>query len=368
MRHVDASEVRYYSDDEIDLFELVAQLWEGRWWLVLAMFIAVGSALVYLQFTQPVYESRAALLSPTNSSIAVLNVGRVGRLENAQTTRFSLEAITAKHVYDIFLRHLNSGTNKRTFFEEVYAAREELELDALEQREYESEYKRFLNRLTIVPPSRNERVDYYQVVFNYSDPELASNWVEAYLQLAADRSLAEIISNINAELNAGIQTLSLQKSTLIEGAKQTRSDAMARLREALFIAKSVGITEPLVLVGREQNAERGVAFHEQNMLYLRGSHALAAELSVLKERKNVEPFVDGLRELEAELDYLKQLQPSAEGVAVYTLDEAASAPQTPIKPRKSIVLLVAAMLGGFVGVGGVLLKNAVSSYRRNGVE
>src|SRR5699024_1552538 len=273
-----------------------------------------------------------------------------------------------QNVYEVFLRHLNSGTNKRAFFEEVYAPREKLELDALEQKEYESEFQRFLNRLTIVSPGRNDRINYYQIIFNYSDPELASRWVNAYLKLAADKSLAEVVSNINAELSARIQTLSLQKNTLIQGAKQARKDTIAQLEEALFIAESVGITEPLVLVGREQNAERGVAFHEQSMLYLRGSHALEAELSVLKERTNIEPFVDGLREIEAELDYLKQLKPSADGVAAYTLDEAANVPQTPIKPKKLLVLLVSAMLGGLVGVGGVLLMNAIKAYRCNKAE
>src|SRR5699024_12261607 len=105
MRHIDATQARYYSDDEIDLFELVTQLWEGRWWLVLALFMAVGSAAVYLQLAQPIYESGAALLPPANSRVAVLNVGRVGRLGNDQPSEVYFEALTAQNVYQRSLRH-----------------------------------------------------------------------------------------------------------------------------------------------------------------------------------------------------------------------------------------------------------------------
>lgn len=367
MQHTDVSNTGHYHDDEIDLFELAAQLWDGRWLIVLTTAVAFALALVYLQFAQPVYESEATLLPPTGSSIATLNVGRAGRIVDVSAVRLEriapLKPVEASDIYRIFLRHLNSGTNKRLFFEEVYATRERLEVENLEEPDYEREYQRFLNHLSIVAPGRNQTPDYYQVVFTYSDPELAASWVESYIELAADKALAEIMANIGAELMAREYTLNLQKSTLVERAQQDQQDTIAQLEEAFAIAEAIGIKEPLVLMGREQNTERGVAFQERNMLYLRGSRALSAELKALKARKNIEPFIEGLREIESELAYLNQVRPDAEGVFVYTLDEAATVPQSPIKPRKLIILLISIMAGGILGVFSVLLLNGIKSYQ-----
>lgn len=354
----------YYADDEIDLFELAMQLWEKRWWLVGFVVVSAMLAFGYLQITKPVYESRAVVLPPTGANIAPLNVGRLDSHDEDQAFS-ALKPLTTKEVYDTFIRHLRSGASKVAFFEEVYAAREELELASLDELEYEQEYKRFLKRLSIVAPGRNEPQDYYQVVFQYTDPEYTALWAQSYVDRAAEKTLKEIVANLEAERQVRLDNLEFLRDTLVESESRGQEARIAQLEEALSIAEAIGATEPLVLLQGEQARKRGIAVREDDMLYLRGSRALSAELEALKARKNVEPFVNGLRTIDAELSYLKKVQPRTEGVAVYTLDEAPNVPQIPIKPRKRIVLLVAVMAGGAFGALFILLMNAFRQHQRN---
>lgn len=360
MKGVEPAQAQFYDDDQIDLFELIMLLWDKKWLIVSTTALFLCIAAIYLRIVEPVYESSAALLPPATSSIAAFNLGRVGRLSDIGASR--LKEVTSADVYSIFIRHLNSGVTKRAFFEGVYADREAIELAELDQKQYESEYNRFLQRLSVQAPNRREEPDFYRVTFSYTDPVLATNWVDSYLALAAQKAINEISANIGAELSARKETLTLQKAALIERAKVLQEDLEAQLGEALMIAKAVGITEPLMLIGKDHD----VAIYEKNMLYLRGSQALEAELNALQQRKEIAPFVSGLREIEAELGYLNSIKLVTDNVAVYTLDEAAEIPQTPVKPRTALVLLVALLLGGFLGVAIALLANAVENYRREG--
>lgn len=360
VRGVESAQAQFYDDDQIDLFELIMLLWDKKWLIISTTALFVCVAAIYLRIVQPVYESSAALLPPATSSIAAFNLGRVGRLSDIGASR--LKEVSSVDVYSIFIRHLNSGVTKRAFFEGVYADREAIELAELDQKQYESEYSRFLQRLSVQAPNRREEPDFYRVTFSYTDPVLAANWVNSYLALAAQKAIHEISVNISAELSARKETLTLQKATLIERAKVLQEDLEAQLGEALMIAKAVGITEPLMLIGKDHD----VAIYEKNMLYLRGSQALEAELSALQQRKEIAPFVNGLREIEAELSYLNSIKLVTDNVTVYTLDESAEIPQTPVKPRSALVLLVALLLGGFLGVAIALLVNAVENYRREG--
>ena len=100
-----------------------------------------------------------------------------------------------------------------------------------------------------------------------------------------------------------------------------------------------------------------------NLMYMRGAKAIRAELHVLQNRKNDDPFIAGLRELENQLDFLAKVSVSPDGVAVFTLDSAAEAAETPIKPKQALILALGLVLGGILGVFIALIRGMLAKRR-----
>ena len=48
-----------YPDDEIDLRQLVATLWDGRWWIIATTFLGSAIAIAYALLATPVYRAEA---------------------------------------------------------------------------------------------------------------------------------------------------------------------------------------------------------------------------------------------------------------------------------------------------------------------
>ena len=80
---------------------------------------------------------------------------------------------------------------------------------------------------------------------------------------------------------------------------------------------------------------------------------LAAELAALQNRKSDDAFIAGLREWQQEVSRLKQIQFTPEQFQPFTLDGAVNKPNSPIKPKKTLVLALSIVLGLFLGVFAV---------------
>ena len=77
---------------------------------------------------------------------------------------------------------------------------------------------------------------------------------------------------------------------------------------------------------------------------------------MLEKRGNDDPFISDLRDLENQLDFLKQIDVNPDDVSVFTLDSRAEVPETPVKPNKKMILILGIILGGMVGVFAALIR------------
>lgn len=103
------------------------------------------------------------------------------------------------------------------------------------------------------------------------------------------------------------------------------------------------------------------------MEYMRGSKAIDAELSVLKNRQKDDPFIAGLRDIQEQVEYLKSIKIDPELVKVVRVDQSAQVPTSPIKPNKKLIVAVALVLGGMLGVFIALIRSAIKKRRAQAV-
>jgi LPS O-antigen subunit length determinant protein (WzzB/FepE family) len=182
-----------------------------------------------------------------------------------------------------------------------------------------------------------------------------------------------------------------------------REDRMAQLRDAVETAETLGLEEPtsLAALSLAKGARDGLqvtnlqaAEGADQPLFLRGTTLLRAELAELTRRASDDAYAPKVRELESQLQLLENnrevetlssrenftpftsdaadlqadiaslealLARDFTQVEVLRIDQRASPPAAPVAPRRALILALALVLGGMVGVLVALVRNAVAA-------
>ncbi|MDX1722552.1 MAG: LPS O-antigen chain length determinant protein WzzB [Pseudomonas sp.] len=332
------------NDDEIDLVELFYGLWTQKWLIVLITLVFAAGAASYAFFSKPVYEVRAAVLPPSLSDIASFNLGRTGE--------DGLKPFSVDDVYAVFTRNLQSEKSKRQFFRDVYLPSLN---DAQHSGSQDGLYSAFGGRFSVKSLDKNQP-ERYSIVVEHNNPELASNWAKQYIDQVAERSLDEMLQNSERELAVQARNIEQQIKSERASAKARRNDRTRQLQEALTVAEAIGLDNPPVITGRVSNDSELSAFMDGSLMYMRGAKALRAEIQVLLARTSDDPFIPGLRNLEARYQSFAGVSVDPSNVAVFRQDGDVDVPDQPIKPKKPLIVALGVVLGGMLGVFVALIR------------
>ncbi|MEN5201199.1 Wzz/FepE/Etk N-terminal domain-containing protein [Pseudomonas wadenswilerensis] len=322
--------------DEIDLIDLFRCIGEQRWLVLAVLVLALVVASGYAFLSRPIYEARGYVIPPTQNGIADFNYGR--------TKESGLEPFSVKDVYEVFLRNLQGESLRREFFENQYLT----SLTEAQRSEPQSLlYQRFSREVTVLPADKAAS-DRYVVVVRNSDPVKAAEWTKLYIERAGQQATSEMVRNATREAEVRARNISQQISNMRESGQKVREDLIVRLREALRVAKSIGLENPPIISG-DLTAEVSAKM-DGELAYMRGSKALLAEIENLEQRRSDDPFIERLRELQTSYSFYSGLDVSPENVSVYRVDGVVELPDEPVKPKKLLIVGAATVLGAGLGL------------------
>ncbi|NYT84325.1 LPS O-antigen chain length determinant protein WzzB [Pollutimonas harenae] len=337
--------------DEIDLRELLCTLWKAKWLIVATTLVVAGAAAAYTFLSPPIYETRLQTLPPTPSGLASYNMANqlsgpaisgvgINGSDNA------VAAITPDDAYNTFLRNLNSVTLRQQFFTKIYLpAHPGSDTPASQDRLW----KRFNKELNIKLPQQKDDDELMTLALQGEDPATIADWANRYVQAAITISQKELLETLSSAIQLRLQSTQDQIATLRKVAETTRQDSIARLKEALTLAESIGLSTP-------PDTGNLITSYTGATTYLRGSKALRAELKLLEQRQSDDPYIEELPNLLKKQSLLQKIDLAPQHVAVATIDQAATVPQEPIKPRKMLILALGIILGGMLGIFTALIR------------
>ncbi|WP_413794624.1 MULTISPECIES: LPS O-antigen chain length determinant protein WzzB [unclassified Pseudomonas] len=340
-------------DNEIDLIELVRVLWAQKWLILgVTLLVTVGAGF-YAFLSKPVYEVKLFIMPPTQNDIAELNYGRGKSTE--------LDIYSIKYVYDVFARNLQGESLRQKFFNEVYLP----SLDEAERKgALDRLYERFSRELAIKGPGK-DTPDRFSITVQGVNPVRATEWARSYVQRASEAAESELVKNITAEASVRARNLEQRIISLRENAQRVREDRIQQLREALKVAESIGLTSPTV----NSTAAVDITVETGNKMdYQRGSKALAAEIDALESRSSDDAFIKDLRSLQMRYNFYRKLNIDAESMAVYRQDGSVEVPESPIKPRKGLILMIGFVAGAILGLLIAAIRLALGWARVKKVE
>ncbi|MHC8355023.1 GNVR domain-containing protein [Pseudomonas sp. LB3P81] len=198
----------------------------------------------------------------------------------------------------------------------------------------------------------------------------------------------------------GVKRAQLQDElkALRQQLKTRRNDRITQLNEAITIAESLGIrkpTSPSALADVDGSISSSVlrvgVTNQQVPLYFLGVEALDAErrvlqhrmsddfteariaqitkelsllqsnhqVEILAQRKNEDMFLSDIQSLRAEAVRLRNLDIDISRINLVTIDRQALTPLAPVKPKKSIIIVLAVILGVVLGSVLVLIRHSL---------
>ena len=407
-------------NDEIDLFELFESLWKEKVLIVAITFVITLLGGGYALLAKPTYEVSVKLNPEASEAVQILS-----GLSFGDSLKISVDNYVRFIESPAFLEALyNQG-----YFDELFGDKKPGS-DEAALRGISGLFK--VNQLG---DKKQTSIYPYEVLLLVSDPLVGEHLLNQVLSLADNQLSYDARSKYDSLKANRITRLLKQKQTLeaellakrndeitrLEEADQLAlreleeqlkiktasyfeglSDRMKSLEEAIAIAKSLNLVEPVALdrlvrknerLGANQVVEV-VSASKDDPLYMRGTRLLSAELGqlrsrpkdympdpeikkikddiealrlnnqveILKSRKSDESFNETLQSIRAELAKL-QAESYPDNLQFQFANGKAIAGSSPIKPKKLLILALSVVIGGLVGIVVALVNSTRKKYQ-----
>jgi len=377
-------------NDEIDLADLVRSLWNGKWLVIGVAFGTVMLALAYLVLVPKTYTG--------SFEIAALPSVKADVYTELNATEFM--AVDEQVLLSAFIDDVRSYDGIESFIKSYgYIAQQEDETD----REFAFRLRSTAYDFSLVPPTpltaKNFQPNWVLNVTTQK-PDMAT-------QILAD-SLMLSNQNINEQMGGAfqrrsneqtrknkfaIEDLELKKQRVLSQYDFNKKSKLALLNEQAQIARSLDIgkgslslptqsyvkSSTTVFTTVDEDNQRKTnqnepyvasAANNEALLYLRGYVAIEKEIMMLQSRKSPEAFIPQLAIIEdLKLQLLQDPTVSRANelfantpigseefsAAVYDLASL----EYKSKTKATLVLALAIVLGGMLGIFVLLIRNAL---------
>nr|WP_279161753.1 Wzz/FepE/Etk N-terminal domain-containing protein [Plesiomonas shigelloides] len=334
------------ADDEIDLFELMATLWKKKGIIVLVTFLTTALAAGYAFTAKEQWTSEAIVTVPSAAAVSNLYAGYrllnqndkvvpISDIQNSVFKRFLDDSAS----YDNLARYLADTA----YFKGLVSGKTEKEKSLL--------LDNWIKQITIQPVDKNV-ADKVRVALPADNASQAQQLLRQYLVQRSRQAVQQSYADLEQQIKAQQASLTDAMSASRTVAEVKRQTEIADIESALLIAEKAGITKPELSSGMEL---------KPNNLFLLGSGPLSAMLQGIKKQPLV--LSDKYYEQQTNLYSLEKYQPNSEQVSAFNYLKAASEPVTKDKPKKALILVLGALLGGMLGVAGVLIQSVISSRK-----
>ncbi|WP_369600003.1 Wzz/FepE/Etk N-terminal domain-containing protein [Hahella sp. SMD15-11] len=338
------------ADDEIDLGELVRNLWASRGLIAGITLLCLALAGGYLAITPPVYISDARVDEPSTQQTLTLAPQPIDNF-----------TLTSEVLFKRFVQLVESKTLQADYFQSQLP--EDLKGDADATKGWiESRLKAF----KVTRPRSKDGDTAVTLSLEANSADQAQTDLSELIKRANATALRLLEEDYRAVLDANIRTLERKIIELRATHNETVRARIAQLDEALQIARKLGIEqdESFKAVGGALSPEGapnragGVIQVVDIPLYLKGTRTLSALKASWEARLNQDAFVAGLAEVKAKLDTLKRIETKTFAGQTFTLIDPPSNPLDPAKPKRALVMALAGVLGLMLGVFAALIRRA----------
>lgn len=336
---------QYIAEDEINLIDLWTVIACRKVLVFGVMLACLVVSAVYAMLAPPIYKANAHLLPPLLSQLGGLDT----------------QIYTPDVVYNLFKQEFQSRTLRRLYFDKHKLLARLASGDVNADDVFK---KMFDKKITI-----SGRKGPVTVSFEGRNPKLAAQWINGLVDMANQKTAQILVNDSNFNRKAKIKALLDKINVARISYKQRKNDKVAKLKEAIRIAKDLGIKGILAMPNKKSLAIDPSSSSMQNPseggdLYMMGYKALSEQLKMLRQRKNEDSYVPGLRDMEEKVSLLKSMRLDPALISPVRIDQQATVPDHHIKPKRRLIVLSGLIVGLMVGVFGAFVMEFFAQVKR----
>lgn len=308
--------------EQIDLIDLVVQLWRGKVTIIVCVVVAIVLAVGYLAVAKEKWTSTAIITQPDVAQIATYN--------NALNIVYGS---SAPKVSDLQTNVIGRFSTSLSALAEALDNQEEPE------------------KLTIEQSVKGQPLP-LAVSYVSNSAEGAQRQLAEYIQQTDEKVAKEL--KLDLTDNIKLQTTTLEDSLKTQEvvAQEQKELRIKQIQEALRYAEQANVTKPQLQQTQDVT---------QDSMFLLGSDALKSMIAHEATRPLI--LSDNYFQTKQKLLDIENLKLEGTEMHAYRYVMKPTLPIRRDSPKKAIVLVLAVLLGGMIGAGVVLGRNALRGYK-----
>ncbi|RXJ11581.1 LPS O-antigen chain length determinant protein WzzB [Lelliottia nimipressuralis] len=311
-----------HDPEQIDLLDLIIQLWRGKW--IIAAFVAIAIVLagIYITIAKEKWTSSAIITQPDAAQLATYT--------NALNI---LYGSAAPSMLDTQVRVVGR-------FNSAFSALAQ----ALENQESPE-------KLTIEAAVKGQSLP-LTVSYVGETAEAAQKQLAQYIQQIDEQTAKELDVDLKDNIKQQIITLNDSLQNQEKVSQEQKDLRIKQITEALKFAQAAKITTPQIQQTQDVT---------QDTMFLLGSEALNSMI----EHESTRPLVfsGAYYQTKQNLLDIQNLNVDPASIHAYRYVMKPNLPIRRDSPKKGITLILAVLLGGIIGSGVVLGRNALRNYK-----
>ncbi|EAQ5913412.1 LPS O-antigen length regulator [Salmonella enterica] len=341
---------------EIDLFSLIEVLWQAKR-RILATVFAFACVGLLLSFLLPQKWTSQAIVTPAES------VQWQG-LERTLTALRVLDmevSVDRGSVFNLFIKKFSSPSLLEEYLRSSPYVMDQLKGAQIDEQDLHRAIVLLSEKMKAVDSNvgkKNETSLFTSWTLSFIAPtrEEAQKVLAGYIQYISDIVVKETLENIRNQLE--IKTRYEQEKLAMDRVRlKNQLDAnIQRLHYSLEIANAAGIKRPVYSNGQAVKDDPDFSISL-------GADGISRKLEIEKGVTDVAEIDGDLRNRQYHVEQLAAMNVSDVKFTPFKYQLSPSLPVKKDGPGKAIIIILAALIGGMMACGGVLLRHAMVSRK-----
>ncbi|EBG7465293.1 LPS O-antigen length regulator [Salmonella enterica subsp. enterica serovar Typhimurium] len=341
---------------EIDLFSLIEVLWQAKR-RILATVFAFACVGLLLSFLLPQKWTSQAIVTPAES------VQWQG-LERTLTALRVLDmevSVDRGSVFNLFIKKFSSPSLLEEYLRSSPYVMDQLKGAQIDEQDLHRAIVLLSEKMKAVDSNvgkKNETSLFTSWTLSFTAPtrEEAQKVLAGYIQYISDIVVKETLEDIRNQLE--IKTRYEQEKLAMDRVRlKNQLDAnIQRLHYSLEIANAAGIKRPVYSNGQAVKDDPDFSISL-------GADGISRKLEIEKGVTDVAEIDGDLRNRQYHVEQLAAMNVSDVKFTPFKYQLSPSLPVKKDGPGKAIIIILAALIGGMMACGGVLLRHAMVSRK-----
>ncbi|ANF79020.1 LPS O-antigen length regulator Wzz(fepE) [Salmonella enterica subsp. enterica serovar Kiambu] len=341
---------------EIDLFSLIEVLWQAKR-RILATVFAFACVGLLLSFLLPQKWTSQAIVTPAESI-------QWQGLERTLTALRVLDmevSVDRASVFNLFIKKFSSPSLLEEYLRSSPYVMDQLKGAQIDEQDLHRAIVLLSEKMKAVDSNagkKNETSLFTSWTLSFTAPtrEEAQKVLAGYIQYISDIVVKETLENIRNQLE--IKTRYEQEKLAMDRVRlKNQLDAnIQRLHYSLEIANAAGIKRPVYSNGQAVKDDPDFSISL-------GADGISRKLEIEKGVTDVAEIDGDLRNRQYHVEQLAAMNVSDVKFTPFKYQLSPSLPVKKDGPGKAIIIILAALIGGMMACGGVLLRHAMVSRK-----